>query len=138
MVHQLSRAALLAKRPPCARRIAPRLWVRRIQSDGGVERRDRFFRSIQAQEQLALPSVHEVAAVRGRANRGVAIRKRFLRPTQARVKIRAKEKGLCARSLDSVEGHEGVVGFSEDPQGARKVGDRADRRRPARRGEPQK
>src|SRR2546427_3850428 len=120
LVDHLSCAGFLPQGAPAARRITPRLWVRRIQSDGGVERRDRFLRPTRPQQQFALSPVRELAADRGRADRGLAIRNRVLDATEAGVNVRAKEKYLRARRLDSVEGRDCVVRSAEDPQGARK------------------
>src|SRR5437867_8722206 len=120
LVDHLSCAGFLPQGAPAARRITPSLWVRRIQSDGGVERRDRFLRPTRPQQQFALSPVCEVAADRGRADRGLAIRNRVLDATEAGVNVRAKEKCLRARRLDSVEGRDCVVRSAEDPQGARK------------------
>src|SRR5207244_12209970 len=102
------------------RRNLSRDTVSVIQTQCYVEIRDRYLRPTSPQQQFALSPVRELAADRGRADRGLAIRNRVLDATEAGVNVRAKEKCLRARRLDSVEGRDCVVGSAEDPQGARK------------------
>src|SRR2546422_391928 len=86
------------------------------------ERRHGLLRSMRAQEQFALPPVHEVAAIRVRTNRGITIRERLIHPAEACVKVRLQEKRLVTRCHDSGEDGKGIVGSGENLQGARKFG----------------
>ena len=74
------------------------------------------------QEEFAFPSIHEIAAIRVRVNRGITIRERVFEAAEACVKVRLEEKHLVARCLDSGEGGKGVAGSPEDLQGAGKFG----------------
>src|SRR6059036_4137528 len=122
LIDHLSSAVFLAQGPPRACGIAPDVRIRRIQPERGVERRHGLLRSMRAQEQFALPPVHEVAAIRVRTNRGITIRERLIHPAEACVKVRLQEKRLVTRCHDSGEDGKGIVGSGENLQGARKFG----------------
>src|SRR5207245_7668098 len=122
LIDHLSRAVLLAQAPPRSRGIAPDVRIRRIQSERGVERRHGLLRSMRTQEELALPSIHEIAAIRVRANRGITVRERVFDTAEACLQVRLEKKRLAARCLDSVAGGKVVFGSPEDLQGARKFG----------------
>src|SRR5207244_252553 len=101
------------------RRNLSRDTVSVIQTQCYVEIRDRYLRPTRPQQQFALSPVRELAADRGRADRGLAIRNRVLDATEAGVNVRAKEKCLRARRLDSVEGRDCGVGSADDTPGDR-------------------
>src|SRR2546425_9735098 len=118
LIDHLSCAVFLAQGPPRACGIAPDVRIRRIQTECGVECRHGLLRSMRAQEQFALPPVHDVAAFRVRTNRGITVCERFFHAAEARVKVRLEEKRLVTRGLDCGKSGKGLVGSPENLQGA--------------------